>query len=174
MAHLPASGWSKHGVTHTNLRTGQEDLGTSFSGQPRPQPKTSHLIGPSNDNSRLSSNCGAPQCIRSPQPNNPYSCFDPQTHKTWWTSGHRVRNRTHNGRISTRHWPDSGAADHQSLTDLIAITGGIVLLVFASVQLLQVSRRIELDSKKLRSFRDKRPGIVVGLVFTALNPFFIL
>ncbi len=62
----------------------------------------------------------------------------------------------------------------QSLTDLIAITGGIVLLVFASVQLLQVSRRIELDSKKLPSSWDKRPGIIVGLVFTALNPFFIL
>ena len=38
------------------------------------------------------------------------------------------------------------------LTDLIAIARGIVLLVFASVQLLQVSRRIELDSKKLPSF----------------------
>ena len=62
----------------------------------------------------------------------------------------------------------------QSLTDLIAVTGGMVLLVFASVQLLQASRRIELDSKKLPSFWDKRPGIIAGLVFTALNPFFIL
>ncbi len=62
----------------------------------------------------------------------------------------------------------------QSLTALIAISGGIVLLVFASIQLLQVSRHIELDSKKLPSFWDKRPGIIVGLAFTALNPFFIL
>lgn len=62
----------------------------------------------------------------------------------------------------------------QSLTDLIAISGGIVLLVFASIQLPLVSRRVELDSKKLLSFWDKRPGIIVGLAFTALNPFFIL
>jgi threonine/homoserine/homoserine lactone efflux protein len=62
----------------------------------------------------------------------------------------------------------------QSLTALIAITGGIVLLVFASVQLRRVSRRIELNSKKLPSIWDKRPGIVVGLVFTVLNPFFNL
>jgi threonine/homoserine/homoserine lactone efflux protein len=62
----------------------------------------------------------------------------------------------------------------QTVTDLIAISGGIVLLVFAFVQLLQVSGRIELDSKKLPSLWDKRPGIIVGLVFTALNPFFVL
>ena len=46
----------------------------------------------------------------------------------------------------------------QSLTDLIAISGGIVLLAFSSVQLLQVSRPIELDSEKAPEHLGQETG----------------
>lgn len=56
---------------------------------------------------------------------------------------------------------------------VIAIIGGSVLLVFAAVQFTQASHKIELD-KKLPAFWQKQPGVILGIVFTALNPFFIL
>jgi threonine/homoserine/homoserine lactone efflux protein len=57
---------------------------------------------------------------------------------------------------------------------LIGILGGSVLLIFAIVQFLQASHRVELDSKRLPDIWEKRPGIVLGVIFKAFNPFFIL
>ncbi|MBO0888739.1 LysE family transporter [Candidatus Bathyarchaeota archaeon] len=57
---------------------------------------------------------------------------------------------------------------------LIGILGGSVLLIFAAVQFLQASHKVDVDSKKLPDLWERRPGIVLGIVFTALNPFFIL
>ena len=57
---------------------------------------------------------------------------------------------------------------------LIGILGGIVLLIFAGLQLVQSSRKADVDSNKLPDLWERRPGIVLGVVFTAFNPFFIL
>jgi threonine/homoserine/homoserine lactone efflux protein len=57
---------------------------------------------------------------------------------------------------------------------LIGIIGGSVLLIFAALQFLQASRKVNMESKKLPGTWQRRPGIVMGVVFTALNPFFIL
>lgn len=56
---------------------------------------------------------------------------------------------------------------------IIAIIGGSVLLVFAAVQFIQAAHNIELD-KNLPTFWQKQPGVILGVVFTAVNPFFIL
>ncbi len=120
-------------------------------------------------------NSGAPQCIGSPQSRTPIPGFNPQSHKHGGKAGIECAI----GHTLVEFPLVIGLTVGlqtilQSVTDVIAITGGIVLLAFVAVQLLQVSRRIALDSKKLSSFWDKRPGIIVGLVFTALNSFFIL
>lgn len=60
-----------------------------------------------------------------------------------------------------------------TLVRSIAIIGGCVLLGFAAVQFIQAIQKIDLD-KKLPNFWQKQPGVVLGIVFTALNPFFIL
>lgn len=57
---------------------------------------------------------------------------------------------------------------------LIGVLGGIVLLVFAGLQFLEASHAIKLDEKKLPEIWQKRSGIVLGIIFTALNPFFLL
>ncbi len=62
----------------------------------------------------------------------------------------------------------------RSITNLIAIAGGAVLIAFGFLQLLQASKGFEPNPAKLPSSWEKRPGIVVGLVFTALNPFFVI
>ena len=56
---------------------------------------------------------------------------------------------------------------------VIAIIGGSVLLVFATAQFIQASNKIGLD-KKPPAFWQKQPGVILGAVFTLLNPFFIL
>ena len=56
---------------------------------------------------------------------------------------------------------------------IIAIIGGSALLVFAASQFVQASRNIELHMN-LPSFWQKQPGVILGVIFTALNPFFII
>lgn len=56
---------------------------------------------------------------------------------------------------------------------VIGIVGGSVLLVFAAAQFLQAKRGIMIDSS-LPSFWQRQPGVVLGIAFTVLNPFFIL
>ncbi len=56
----------------------------------------------------------------------------------------------------------------------IGILGGSVLLVFAMLQFSQASRRVNMNSTRLPDSWEKRPGVVLGIVFTFLNPFFIL
>jgi threonine/homoserine/homoserine lactone efflux protein len=57
---------------------------------------------------------------------------------------------------------------------LIGILGGSVLLMFAAVQFLNASHKVDIDSKKLPDNWQRRSGIVLGIIFTGLNPFFIL
>jgi threonine/homoserine/homoserine lactone efflux protein len=57
---------------------------------------------------------------------------------------------------------------------LIGILGGSVLLIFAAVQFLQASHKVDVDSKKLPDLWERRPGIILGIIFTGFNPFFIL
>jgi len=57
---------------------------------------------------------------------------------------------------------------------LIGILGRSVLLIFAAVQFLQASHRVDIDSKKIPDIWRRRPGVILGVIFTALNPFFIL
>ncbi len=57
---------------------------------------------------------------------------------------------------------------------LIEFSGGSMLLIFAGVQFLQASRRIEIDPNKLPDAWQRRPGVLLGMAFTGLNPFFIV
>jgi threonine/homoserine/homoserine lactone efflux protein len=57
---------------------------------------------------------------------------------------------------------------------LIGFLGGSVLLIFAAIQFLQAYHKFDIDSKKLPDLWQRRSGIVLGIIFTALNPFFIL
>jgi threonine/homoserine/homoserine lactone efflux protein len=57
---------------------------------------------------------------------------------------------------------------------LIGILGGCVLLVFAFLQFLQAKRKLDLDSSRVLDGWEKRSGILLGIVFTALNPFFVV
>ena len=57
---------------------------------------------------------------------------------------------------------------------VIGLLGGTVLLFFAVLQFRQASRKVDLNTERLPSFWDKQPGVVLGVLFTALNPFFIL
>lgn len=62
----------------------------------------------------------------------------------------------------------------QSAADYVAIAGGVVLLVFASLQLFQATKKFEFDPAKAPGPWTERNGIVIGAAFTALNPFFII
>ncbi len=57
---------------------------------------------------------------------------------------------------------------------VIGLLGGVVLLFFAVLQFRQASRKVDLNTERLPSFWVKQPGVVLGVLFTALNPFFIL
>lgn len=61
----------------------------------------------------------------------------------------------------------------QSAADYIALAGGGVLLVIGSLQLLQATKKFEFDPAKVPGPWAKRNGIMIGIAFTALNPFFI-
>src|SRR5437867_7790481 len=56
---------------------------------------------------------------------------------------------------------------------LIAIMGGSSLVAFALMQLRQARKDIDLNQRAV-SVWDRRNGVLVGLVFTGLNPFFII
>ena len=57
---------------------------------------------------------------------------------------------------------------------LIGIIGGTVLLIFAAIQFFQASREITVDQRRLPDLWQQRSGVALGVIFTALNPFFIL
>jgi threonine/homoserine/homoserine lactone efflux protein len=57
---------------------------------------------------------------------------------------------------------------------LIGILGGCVLLGFAFLQFLEARHKPDLDSSRLPDTWEKRSGILLGIMFTALNPFFVL
>ena len=56
----------------------------------------------------------------------------------------------------------------------IAVVGGAVLLIFALLQFLRASRKVEVSSTELPASWERRPGVILGIVFTGLNPFFII
>ncbi len=56
---------------------------------------------------------------------------------------------------------------------IIGVLGGATLVAFAILQLMQARRKIELEAQSVTKW-DKRSGVVVGLVFTGINPFFII
>ena len=62
---------------------------------------------------------------------------------------------------------------HTSLR-LIAVVEGFVLLIFAIFQFRQASRKVEVNSTGLPASWEGRPGVILGIVFTALNPFFVI
>ncbi len=57
---------------------------------------------------------------------------------------------------------------------LIAVVGGSVLLIFAILQFRQASRNVEVNSTRLPASWEGKPGVILGIVFTGLNPFFII
>ncbi len=56
----------------------------------------------------------------------------------------------------------------------IGLIGGGVLLFFAVLQFRQASHRIDISQQQLPASWNKQPGIILGILFTGLNPFFIL
>ncbi len=59
---------------------------------------------------------------------------------------------------------------------IISIVGGVALLVFVSMQGIQIARgkRIDYDdSSKVEDIRSRYRLVIVGILFSALNPFFI-
>jgi threonine/homoserine/homoserine lactone efflux protein len=57
---------------------------------------------------------------------------------------------------------------------LVGILGGSVLFLFAIMQFRQASHKIEPNRIELPTGWQKQPGIILGIIFTGLNPFFIL
>jgi len=58
--------------------------------------------------------------------------------------------------------------------ELIGVIGGSVLLIFAILQFVQASHKVDIDLKQLPDIWQERPGIILGVIFTAFNPFFIV
>jgi len=56
---------------------------------------------------------------------------------------------------------------------IIGLLGGCTLVAFATIQILQARKEISLDQPTSPRW-DQRSGVVVGLVFTAINPFFLV
>ncbi len=56
----------------------------------------------------------------------------------------------------------------------IAAIGGSVLLIFAALQFFQALRKVEVNSTEFPASWERRPGVILGMVFTGLNPFFIV
>lgn len=56
----------------------------------------------------------------------------------------------------------------------IGLIGGSVLLFFAVLQFRQASHRIDMNRQQLPASWNKQPSIILGILFTGLNPFFIL
>ncbi len=57
---------------------------------------------------------------------------------------------------------------------LIGGAGGIVLLVLASLEIYQAASKSGLTPGRLPPIWDKRSGILLGIIFTGMNPFFLL
>ncbi len=57
---------------------------------------------------------------------------------------------------------------------LIGGSGGIVLLVLASLQIYQATSGSGLIPGRVPPIWDRRSGILLGIVFTGMNPFFLL
>ncbi len=56
---------------------------------------------------------------------------------------------------------------------IIGALGGATLIAFAILQLAQARTKIDMNVQPPSKW-DKRSGVLVGLVFTAINPFFII
>jgi threonine/homoserine/homoserine lactone efflux protein len=61
-----------------------------------------------------------------------------------------------------------------ALLRFIAVVGGCVLVIFAVLQFLRASRKVVVNSTGLPAYWEGRPGVILGIVFTGLNPFFII
>lgn len=63
-----------------------------------------------------------------------------------------------------------------SIAKLIGIPGGSMLLVFGSLQVYQAATKKALGSVSPSTEReiDKRSGVILGIVFTGANPFFLI
>jgi threonine/homoserine/homoserine lactone efflux protein len=57
---------------------------------------------------------------------------------------------------------------------IIALVGGLALIIFGCAQLIQARKAIGLAKQPSTRTWDKRNGILVGLVLTAFNPFFLI
>ncbi len=91
--------------------------------------------------------CGTRQRFRRSQP--------------WTTTSFRTR-------TGTVHISDPTSVE------LIGVIGGSVLLIFAILQFVQASHKVDMDLKQLPDIWQERPGIILGVIFTAFNPFFIV
>ena len=56
---------------------------------------------------------------------------------------------------------------------LIGVVGGITLVAFGALQVIQARKPVCLDERS-ESRWDQRSGVIVGLVFTGINPFFLI
>lgn len=53
----------------------------------------------------------------------------------------------------------------------IGLTGGIFLLFFSSLQIISILKEKDTNSQEIRDFKNP---ILVGIIFTILNPFFLV
>ncbi len=56
---------------------------------------------------------------------------------------------------------------------VIGVVGGATLVAFGTLQLIQARKPVRLDERQ-GSRWDQRSGVIVGLVFTGINPFFLI
>lgn len=63
---------------------------------------------------------------------------------------------------------------NSTLVNLVGLLGGTVLLAFAFLQFRQAYHTISMDQERLPAAWQEKSGIGLGIIFTGLNPFFIL
>ncbi len=56
---------------------------------------------------------------------------------------------------------------------IIGVVGGITLVAFGALQVIQARKPVRLDERS-ESRWDQQSGVIVGLVFTGINPFFLI
>ena len=56
---------------------------------------------------------------------------------------------------------------------IIGVVGGMTLVVFGALQVNQARKPVRSDERS-GSRWDQRSGVIVGLVFTGINPFFLI
>ena len=56
---------------------------------------------------------------------------------------------------------------------VIGVVGGATLVAFGTLQIIQARKPVRLDERPASRW-DQRSGVIVGPVFTGINPFFLI